>query len=90
MTQYYRPDVIQVQTQRRSMRGMRGLGEAPVVVADASGTTLTYPADVTWMQGGMSLSYALHPVAWAFGLFATGWAGGYLTWLFLGRKKRKY
>jgi hypothetical protein len=106
MTQYYRPDVIQVQTQRRSMRGMRGLGgtfDAFAVPTEITGhdamsgtavgpadVLLVYPADANGVPGGMSRAYAKHPIAWSLGFFATGWAGGYLTWLFLGRKKRKY
>jgi hypothetical protein len=46
--------------------------------------TLLYPPGYT---GGLSLWMAKRPVAWTLGLFAAGWAGGYLTWLAIGKKR---
>jgi hypothetical protein len=37
---------------------------------------------------GLATLYAAYPLATLIGLLATGWAGGYFTWLFFGRRKR--
>lgn len=86
---YHRPDVVTLRGYGR--RGMGGIQLFATPETDEAsdpevlGTTLLYPPGYT---GGLSLWMAKRPVAWTLGLFAAGWAGGYLTWLAIGRKRR--
>lgn len=86
---YHRPDVVTFNGYGR--RGMGAIQLFTTPDADAAsdpeglGITLLYPAGYT---GGLSLWMAKRPLAWTLGLFAAGWAGGYLTWLAIGRKRR--
>ena len=71
--------------------GLGGLFSGPIATyespgvpgAEAPTTHLVYATD-----RGFSLSQqmALHPLGWALGLFAAGWAGGYLAWVQLGKR----
>jgi|688.fasta_scaffold236793_3 hypothetical protein len=83
---YHRPDVVTLRGY-----GRRGMGEIqlfatpdPMVRPPEEPVTLLYPPGYT---GGLSLWMAKRPVAWTLGLFAAGWAGGYLTWLAIGKKR---
>ena len=48
------------------------------------------PTDLGEMGKPYSLAvmYARKPLLWLFLLFGGGWLGGYLTWVFIGRRKR--
>lgn len=77
---YHRPDVV-------TLRGSRGVGgiqlfATPAENVDPIGVTLLYPREYT---GGLSLWMARRPLLWTLGLFAAGWAGGYFTWVAIGR-----
>lgn len=76
---YHRPDVV---TLHGAPRGMGGFFTTPEIQEDPISITLRYPQGYT---SGLSLSLAKNPVLWSLGLFAAGWAGGYFTWVAIGR-----
>jgi hypothetical protein len=70
--------------------GMSGLPafEGPTVMEDDTGLVLSYsrtPEGV--LRGGFSRSHARWPWAWTLGTFALGWAGGYLAWVWIGKRR---
>ena len=78
---YHRPDVVTLRGPARGMGGVQLL-LTPEETVDPIGVTLLYPRGYT---GGLSLWMARRPLLWTLGLFAAGWAGGYLTGVAIGR-----
>ncbi len=75
-------DELRRQIGEMDEQGMGGFFTTPEVQEDPIGITLLYPRGYT---SGLSLSLAKNPVLWSLGLFAAGWAGGYFTWVAIGR-----
>lgn len=88
---------------RSAIRGLRGgyveRGESvpsdAVDVAmvalrrDASGAMLPdYNMGLMGRPLGLAAMYARAPLLWLLLLFGSGWLGGYLTWAFIGRRRR--
>jgi hypothetical protein len=77
--------------QRRRRSGVRGIAafDSPTALEDDTGLVLSYsrtPEGV--LRGGFSRTHAQWPWAWTLGMFALGWAGGYATWLAIGKRRR--
>ena len=74
------------------MSNLGGWFDAPVVYSEpgeASGsdpTTHLVYSDLPSAGFQLGKQMAMHPLGWALGIFAAGWAGGYLAWVALGKR----
>ena len=77
------------------MSNLGGWFDAPVVYSEpgeASGsdpTTHLVYSDLPSAGFQLGREMAMHPLGWALGIFAAGWAGGYLAWVALGRRQAR-
>lgn len=68
-------------------------GEAVLLLSNTAtvapdGTTTRRDYGQVGRPVGLGILYAQYPLLTLFGLLGVGWAGGYFTWLWLGRRKR--
>lgn len=83
-----RPNVISIRGFGTTTPGTTEFPASPTIEDEAGSVRLTYLKNDRGVPfARFSYSHARRPVAWTLGSFALGWLGGYLAWVWIGRRR---